>query len=87
MRGERKKERRDATEVGRTRGSAVSLHTSVNLRRPGANILLAQAADCWMLVYLALGSIRLRAEASHSSQSHKIWIIVQQQQQARLPQA
>lgn len=29
-----------------------------------------------LLVYLALGSIRLQAEASHSSQSHKMWLVL-----------
>lgn len=43
-----------------------------------ANILLAQTAGCRLLVlvYLALGSIRLQAEASHSSQSHKMWLVL-----------
>lgn len=35
---------------------------------PGCRLLL--------LVYLALGSIRLQAEASHSSQSHKMWLVL-----------
>lgn len=41
-----------------------------------ANILLARAAGCCCWVYLALGSIRLQAEASHSSQSHKMWLVL-----------
>lgn len=35
---------------------------------PGCRLLV--------LVYLALGSIRLQAEASHSSQSHKMWLVL-----------
>ena len=35
---------------------------------PGCGLLV--------LVYLALGSIRLQAEASHSSQSHKMWLVL-----------
>lgn len=35
---------------------------------PGCSLLV--------LVYLALGSIRLQAEASHSSQSHKMWLVL-----------
>lgn len=35
---------------------------------PGCRLLV--------LVYLALGSIRLQAEASHSSHSHKMWLVL-----------
>lgn len=50
---------------------AVSLsfcHSSKYPVGPGCGLVV--------LVYLALGSIQLQAEASHSSQSHKMWLVL-----------
>lgn len=43
-------------------------HSSKYPVGPGCGLLV--------LVYLALGSIQLQAEASHSSQSHKMWLVL-----------
>lgn len=37
---------------------------------------VGQGCGLLVLVYLALGSIQLQAEASHSSQSHKMWLVL-----------
>lgn len=37
---------------------------------------VSSACSLMVLVYLALGSIRLQAEASHSSQCHKMWLVL-----------
>lgn len=43
-------------------------HSSKYPVGPGCGLLV--------LVYLVLGSIQLQAEASHSSQSHKMWLVL-----------
>lgn len=37
---------------------------------------VGQGCGLLVLVYLVLGSIQLQAEASHSSQSHKMWLVL-----------
>lgn len=58
---------------------SLSLHLSLTLSLSfchNSKYPVGPGCKLLVLVYLALGSIRLQAEASHSSQSHKMWLVL-----------